>query len=310
MKIIQSFWSKPSTLNLSSRSNGGWAERKYQLMAYSLSCLQLRRFYDQVELVTDELGSQLFAALDLPYTKVVLALDALNEYDADLWSLAKVHTFCNQREPFLHVDHDVFIFEKLHAALEHAPLVMQNKMLMPPECNLMLLDMMAGFAFVPTCFSDHAQSDEDFISVFNPGVSGGSDVEFLEAYAREVFAFVNNNLHIIDAHLPYLERDLMMSSGTNKIDIMNAIIESYIFTCFTGKHNRNVACVLDDASYNTFPQAQFIGQRGSNAYVHPIFGFKKNMTVCAQLEYKLRKHHPDHYFKIIDILEELDTIQL
>ena len=62
MKIIQSYWSLPSENNEQNdehgRSKGGWLHHKYNLMSWAFSCLKLREFYDEVELITDKKGKE------------------------------------------------------------------------------------------------------------------------------------------------------------------------------------------------------------------------------------------------------------
>ena len=85
MKIVQSFWSKPmlnSNKNTyQNRFNGGWFNYRYALCAMAYSCLTLRRYYDDVELYTDNYGIELFRdELHLPYTRFH---NILNNLDID-----------------------------------------------------------------------------------------------------------------------------------------------------------------------------------------------------------------------------------
>ncbi len=85
MKIIQSYWSLPSESrdkDVNGRSNGGFLDARFNYMSWALSCLCLKRFYKDVELVTDEKGKKmLIDTLKLPYTKVTVCLDDLNHYN-------------------------------------------------------------------------------------------------------------------------------------------------------------------------------------------------------------------------------------
>lgn len=68
MKIIQSFW----TGNVSDTSKTyGWLSSKYHYLGWILSVNQLKKFYTQVELVTDSYGYDiLIEKMNLPYSKV------------------------------------------------------------------------------------------------------------------------------------------------------------------------------------------------------------------------------------------------
>lgn len=107
MKIIQSLWSKPSLIT------GGWSEKTFYYMSWALSCLKLKEFYNSVELFTDKKGKEfLIDRLQLPYDKVNIVLDDLNEFNSRLWALGKIYTYSIQHEPFIHVDGDVYIYGK------------------------------------------------------------------------------------------------------------------------------------------------------------------------------------------------------
>ena len=107
MKIVQSFWSGSQKEFTNSY---GWFSYKYNWMSWILSCHQLAKHHKEVELYTDQFGYDiLIKKLQLPYTKVHVVLDELNHYNKDLWAIAKIKTFQLQKEPFLHVDGDVFV---------------------------------------------------------------------------------------------------------------------------------------------------------------------------------------------------------
>jgi len=70
---------------------GGWSDKKYNYMSWAFSCLQFKKYYSEVELITDKLGKELLIdKLELPYTSVKVELDQLNSYHSDLWALGKI----------------------------------------------------------------------------------------------------------------------------------------------------------------------------------------------------------------------------
>ena len=75
MKVVQTFW----TGNKSLLDNGfGWINPQYHLMSWALSCLSLRKNYDDVSFYTDSNGYKvLIKLLKLPYTDVVVQYDDL-----------------------------------------------------------------------------------------------------------------------------------------------------------------------------------------------------------------------------------------
>lgn len=115
MKIIQTFWSGGGN---PLEKSYGWPLPEYNMMSWTLSCLSLRRFYDDVELYTDREGYELLVVrLKLPYTRVYVV------YDETLcrpmyWAYAKIKTYSLQSEQFLHVDGDIYITNTLQNLLQ------------------------------------------------------------------------------------------------------------------------------------------------------------------------------------------------
>lgn len=91
MKIIQSFWSGGKDILLDSF---GWHTSQAHLMAWALSCLNIRKFYGDVELYTDKQGYEMFInQLHLPYSNVHIILEELKPYPKELWALAKIKAY-------------------------------------------------------------------------------------------------------------------------------------------------------------------------------------------------------------------------
>ena len=125
MNIIQSIWSCGKT-NLQTHK-AGWLSFEYNLMSVSLSCLQINKFYDNIILYSDDAYAKvLIDILKLPYSEVKSELDCLNEYDEKLWALPKIYTYSKQTKPFLHIDCDIFIWEKFKDEFMQKELLTQN----------------------------------------------------------------------------------------------------------------------------------------------------------------------------------------
>lgn len=121
--IVQSFWTGQQNTETNSF---GWLSPKFHALSWALSSLQLSKFYD-VELYTDNNGCELLInKLQLPYKKVHVVLDELNHFHKDFWALPKIKTYSLQKEAFLHVDGDVFIWEKFPGKLLRSDIISQN----------------------------------------------------------------------------------------------------------------------------------------------------------------------------------------
>jgi hypothetical protein len=107
-KVVYSQWSKPSKDEcIGFRSKQAFAN------CAELSVLNSRKWFDNVELVTDEKGYKfLIEDLKLPFTNVKVELDRLNNISNEHWSIGKLYACSIQDKPFMHQDFDVIWFKK------------------------------------------------------------------------------------------------------------------------------------------------------------------------------------------------------
>ena len=293
MKIVQSYWSKPTHktkgINTYDRNAGGWIERKYNLMSWALSCLQFREFYDEVQLVTDEAGkSLLIDELALPYTDVQLELDSLNDYNEDLWILGKLHTYAIQKEPFIHADGDIFIWDKLGVEIESSPLISQHLEHNYPYYKDIIEEIEDNFDYIPQSIIDQRASSKS-INACNAGILGGHSLDFFKKYTDEAFKFINNNKDNVDKE---------------KIGYYNIIFEQYLFYCMAHEQDVEICYLAGDVGPRFEALVQFNGVPNRTRYVHPLGFYKKMPSICDQIANRLRKDHPDYYYRITHLLQE------
>ncbi|MBS1599922.1 MAG: hypothetical protein JST75_16975 [Bacteroidetes bacterium] len=292
MKIIQTFWTGPSSSPLNNIESldmkGGWLSSEYHWMSWSLSCLQLRKFYDDVELITDERGKEiLIDILNLPYTKVSTTLEGtLSAYPKELWSLAKIFSYSSQNSPFLHLDGDVFVWHPFDEHIINAPLVSQNK-----EANIfyyrdMLRDMEKYFTYIhPSLKSLYPLPSTIFAS--NTGIFGGHDLAFIKEYCNAAFELVDKNHELPKyVHNPQFnflfEQCLLYYMALSKERDITYVIPKIVDT----------PVYEDYVRFMDVPFAQMI---------HPVGGYKKMLFICDHLAKRLRKEYPEYYYNIINI---------
>lgn len=111
MRVIQTFWTNNE---FKVENSGGWLSPEFHWMSWALSSLQLRKFYDDLTLYTDNNGKFiLIDKLNYPYKNVQLSHNNLRIYPKNIWILGKIHTFSLQERTFMYVDGDVYIWKKL-----------------------------------------------------------------------------------------------------------------------------------------------------------------------------------------------------
>ncbi len=293
MKFVQTFWTgtasdtdKDSPLKL----KAGWYTSEYHWMSWALSCLQLLKLYGQVELVTDRLGKEiLIDTLGLPYTSVSLALEGeLEELPTGLFSLAKIKTYSLQKEPFIHVDGDLFLFQPLPPHVLRSDLVSSN-----PEADLFFnAEVVQEVTENGYALPDHLKGLDKEAHLFssNAGIIGGHDLDFIKEYCNHAFDFVSSNKALLRQSVP---------------DGSNFLIEQMSFFYMARKMGKPIAYVSADPVteplYHDFIRVADIPDV---PMVHAVGGCKRFPFMLDHLAKRLRLHYPEYYYRILALCKE------
>jgi uncharacterized protein YqgQ len=162
MKLVYSLWSVPQQFSLDHR------------IILSLSHLLAKRQYKRIELVTDQMGAELCSRMGLEFETVRLDLDRLDINPA-AWAAGKMVAYAIQQEPFVHIDHDVFLFKALPDWAVRAPVLAQHDeefFRYSGSLSRTRPDHIPRITMPPEQW--HA---------YNTGVFGGTDLEFIRDYA-------------------------------------------------------------------------------------------------------------------------------
>jgi hypothetical protein len=286
MKIIQSFWSG----NQKDKNNSyGWLEPKYNWTSWILSCNQLVKYYDQVELYTDDFGFEiLINKLQLPYTKVHVVLNELDVYSKDLWAIAKIKVYSLQNEPFIHVDGDVFIWDKFPDDLISSDLITQNLEPTTFYYRRMWGQIFPKLKYLPKELIPFHNAETGLCA--NMGIIGGNDLVFIKEFAKKAFEFVDKNISIVD------EINLFN---------FNIFFEQVLFFELSVLESKKVSFlfdeICDDNSYIGFAEFHDIPHKRN--YLHLLGDYKKNSNICRLMEIYTMKHYPDYYSKLLKMYD-------
>lgn len=289
MKIIQSFWSgNQNNIN----DSYGWYSPRYNWMSWILSCQQLVKYYDEVELYTDDFGYDvLIKKLQLPYTKVHVVLNELNIYPKDLWAIAKIKAYSLQEEPFIHIDGDVFIWEKFPEDFLNSKLVTQNLENTTGYYREMWNSISEHITFIPEELSSFHNGTSNLCC--NMGIVGGNDVKFFKKYCEKSFEFVNKNIEF-----------------WNKINLFNFNIffEQELFYGLSTINSKEIKYLFDeiwgDNAYMGFGDFHMIPHK--RTYLHLLGFFKRQATVCKNMEIYTMKYYPESYSKLSKLLNKVE----
>ena len=271
-------------LHPNDRNLGGWLAKKHNYMSWMLSSLQLSLYYEDIELVTDEAGYDLLInKLQLPYTSMRVELDCLNEYHSDLWALGKIYAYRLQEKPFLHVDGDVFIWNRFPKELESATLAAQNLEIDEPGYAEVDEYVQKHFDFVPAIL--HPAREK--ITSVNAGIFGGSNIKFFQDYTALVFKFIDKNLN----------KTIGLDIGA-----FNMYYEQYLFYRLVEEQNVPIDFLINDQRQLVDRHVNFLGIPTNSNYLHTVGTFKKRKETGKFLEHTLRSTYPNQYFYLMDLL--------
>ena len=244
----------------------GW-KKKYNFMSWALSCLQLIKYYGSVDLVTDSIGAAILVQkLKLPYTNVSLKLEELKSVDSRLWALGKIVTYKLQDQPFLHVDGDVYIWERFSKELERSEVVVQNMEVEYPFYKDLMEQIDRHFYFTPPSIVNYGQFNNNY-NAYNAGIIGGGDLEFFRLFTGEALKFIFQN-----------------SNSLSKIDVglFNPVYEQLLLYCLSKEQQKNVykysETVDGDALNKEFQDADNFHNAEQRGKLIHLFGYCKTKS--------------------------------
>ena len=289
MKIVQTSWACNHKDLF--KFDAGWLSAEYHLMAWSLSCLQLKKYYDKVVLYADQVSSKmLIDVLQLPYSEVISDLDQFNNIPPELFGLPKIHVYEQQTTPFLHVDGDVFIWKPFGSELLQSDLIAQNLEVGTSYYEKGFKNLESNLGYLPDEITEERHRNNK-IYAYNAGIIGGNDLDFFNTYTQRAKQTIKNN----SEHL------LNIKPG-----FFNVYFEQHLFYCLAIKHNKKVSVLFD----RIFPDTGYIHLGGfvdvpyNKQYIHLVGRLKKNKRVCEEMANRLRQDYPEYYYKIISLFKK------
>ncbi len=274
----------------------GFLASEVNWMSWALSCLQLKKLYGEVELYTNTTGKEvLIDRLNLPYTKVHTVLDEI-KYEKQLWAFPKVYTYSLQQQPFIHIDGDVFMWEKMNHKLLNADLIAQNIETDNGFYTKIMARLIESDIWFNESIKQQIKSKAEY-AAYNAGIFGGNDIAFFKEYTEQAFKLITKN------------RDRFNEMDLGKF---NMIYEQYLFYCLALQFDKPVECYFPesviDISYKGF--ANFLEVPYKTKFIHMLGDYKRIEDVCVMLAKRLRQDYPEYYYRIIAECKKTSTSQL
>ena len=155
----------------------------WSLHYFYLSATLAIRNHDRVEFVTDRLGKKICDELGIPFTNITV-MD-FHVPHKSLWAYSKLKVYELQREPFVHIDNDIFLFRKLPEEINsHGitvevfentnPSYLHHEELFSPQ--------------TPDSYLKYAKDQRGYCM----GIFGGTDIDFIREYSQKAISWCDS----------------------------------------------------------------------------------------------------------------------
>lgn len=283
MRIVQTFWTAGRN---PLEHSFGWLRPEYNLMSWALSCLSLRRHYDEVALYTDEQGKHvLIDLLHLPYTEVNVVYDE-HLCPPQHWAYAKIKTYSVQTKPFLHVDGDVFLPKPLPEDIMAAPLIAQNKE-RGTEYYRKMMDCLLKESSLKLPEYLEETLREESISSYNMGVFGGHDLDFIHAFCEKALAVCDTNMATCtNGNFNLLFEQILLANLAEREKIP-------ISTVCPGIYNDNGYTEWEFCNFSNFCESKLL---------HLLGGHKRSKGTIWPFEKFMLRRYPNQTEQVLRIV--------
>ena len=299
MRAIWSWWTRPYV----SERAGMWLSTLQHLASWILSYEAARQHYADTALYTDDLGARIVVdGLGLEFGEVSTELNRLHDFDTSWWSIGKFVAFQRQTAPFVHLDHDVFLWKPLPAQLVAAPVFAQH----PEEVEIgqpyyhpaiveSALTQQSG-TWLPTEWEWYRRSGQTQMAPCC-GIVGGSQLEFLRYYAEVAMRFLShpcnqlafNTLANRDKHMVLVEQWFLSAC----LEYHRARLDSP----FRGLHAQYL--------FDSFMDAMNPELSSAAGYTHVIATAKQHTGLAQRLIDRVHRDYPARFARAEKLAAEL-----
>ena len=296
---VFSYWSAPPYLN----RYCGFNNKEDFLCSFALSAYCARLYFKKVVIFTDQRGvGQLDPILPL-FDEVHLDLQQLHDQQipSSLWAYPKIITYSQQKEPFLHIDNDVFFWERPPLAFLHQQVVCQSleyKMPMYDFCFKKIADspLRKEFSKYTNLFKKLSwmvglgrSKTTNPVLTPNMGVFGGVDIDFIQYYSQQVLQILRKkeNIAFLRAH----------DFG----DSFNAIYEQWVLSQLAFQENKVVVPLLKPPpgyrvcnKMGNIKKEHVYEGKTDIKYTHLVAGSKRDPYLADRVRVKASRMLPEN----------------
>lgn len=279
-----------SYLNNSDSFNqkGGFRRFEDLLYTFALATLQASRHFGRVQVVSTEWGTALFKALILPVTEYSTALEPYKTISPSFWAFGKLIAYTLQKEPFVHLDNDVFIWKPLPERILMADLCFQSK-------EQFEIPGYGWYVRLKSCWEDAPVRPQAVVDnevndfAYNCGICGGHLLDFFHEWRQcsEQYIFAPENQPL------FFDRYRIL------LHHQNLFHEQYFATALIRARGivHRVEVIADDVTN--------IQLATNDGYTHLWGATKRDAQLMERVRKRLRQEDPSLYQRVHDFCKDM-----
>ena len=165
------------------KTNGGFRSKKELATCLTLSVLESKKQFKSVEFWTNDYGAELVERYKIPFNKVHVQLNHFNDnLNPDFWAYIKLWTYAQQTEPFVHIDNDVILWQKIPEEVNSKKMFFQN---------IESLETHKGYLTTTRLAYDCPKLDKNLLDenpkfALNCGIVGCNDLSLISEWKEKV----------------------------------------------------------------------------------------------------------------------------
>jgi len=226
-----------------------------------------------VILHTDTTGKEiLIDKLQLPYDEYHLSLEGKEFNQSYFQTAVKVHVCEIQKEAFVFVDGDLFLWEAIPEQILNSDLICQN----------IEIDSFDMWFFVQRLKEAKIEIEPGHKTIHS-GILGFKDCRHMKAYAETLYQFLNDNIEKFKD--PYF---------------FAACSEPYFAYRYAIENNLTFGSLLPYPVYKGYTN---LGNFNNWPFSHMMGRGKRNLHNCKDLSAYMKEHYPDYYKRILRLNE-------
>jgi hypothetical protein len=269
-KAVFSFWSKPFFIKSGIRSFGGFTTINNFYNSWIVAVCSAAKLFDEVELITDVKGEELLKPLNLPFTNIKVELNNIDHIHHNLWAVGKMYAYSIQEKPFVHLDYDFYLFEKILIDARSAGFICQELETYDKSFyNDILKKYIESNNKTEYEIAKYMFNHGNRVFAINCGVFGGFDIDKINYYAKLSLS-ICENMNNLQMH------------NINYVDVADSLFpEQYLAGMIINNHKIPVYTIRDKIKFT-----------------HLISSTKQNPEVMNILYNYVNKHHTEYTKKI------------